>query len=132
MAERNTFKRDGLLIGLLVAAATLIEAGKIVAVNAAGYLVEASDAAGIIVVGIADQTIDNSAGANGDLTAVVKRGELYLLANSATNPVTQADVGSNVYIEDDETVAVAAGPVNDIVCGKCLAVGADGVWTLIG
>ncbi|MCF6267627.1 MAG: hypothetical protein L3J57_13940 [Desulfuromusa sp.] len=131
MSERNTHFKAGLLIGFLVAASTLIEAGKMVAVNAAGYLVEATDVAAIIVVGIANQTIDNSTGANGDLTCLVKRGELYKLRNSGTAAVTQVSVGSNVYVEDDETVAIVSGPTNDIVAGKCLGVESDGVWVAI-
>lgn len=131
MSERNTFRKHNKLIPYLVAAA-LIEAGKLVAVNAAGYLVEASDAAGLIVVGVADETVDNSAGNAGDLSCTVRRNEAYLFANSAANPVVQASVGSNVFVEDAETVAVAAGPVNDIVAGVCLGVGADGVWIAIG
>lgn len=131
MTERNTFRKDGELLPFKVAASTKIEAGKMVAVNAAGYLVEASDVASIIVVGVADQTVDNSSGANGALSCNVRRGDVYCFDNSATAAVTQASVGSNVYVEDDETVAIVSGPTNDIVAGKCLAVDSDGVWIAI-
>ena len=130
MAERNTSFKAGLLVGFLVAASTKIEAGKMVAVNASGYLVEASDAASIIVVGIADETQDNSSGANGALTCLVKRGQVFKLKNHTT-AVTQASVGSNVVVADDETVTTAAGATNDIVAGKCLGVETDGVWVEI-
>jgi hypothetical protein len=130
MAERNTHTKQGSLIGLPVAASTKIEAGKMVAVNATGYLVEASDTASIIVVGVADETIDNSAGANGALTCLVKRAQLFKMKNG-TATVTQASVGSNVYVEDDESVEIASGPTNDIVAGKCLGVESDGVWIWI-
>jgi hypothetical protein len=131
MTERNTFFRDGVLIALLVAAATKIEAGKIVAVGADGYAVEASDAAGLIVIGIADETVDNTDGADGAASVNVRRKKVFCLKNSATAAVTQASVGSNVYVEDDETVAIAAGPDNDIVVGTCLALDSDGVWVEI-
>lgn len=132
MAERNTQLKDGELVPLKVAASTTIEAGKMVAVNSAGYAVEASDAAGIIVMGIADETVDNSAGANGAKTVKVRRKKSFKLDNSGTAAVTQASVGSNVYVEDDETVAIASGPTNDIVAGVCMGVDTDGVWVAIG
>ena len=132
MSERNTVRKDALLIGLLVAASTLIEAGKMVAVNATGYAVEASDAAGITVIGIAEETIDNSSGADGDLTVLVQRKQAFKLKNSGTAAVTQATIGDSVYVEDDETVALAAGPTNDIIAGTCLGVESDGVWVEIG
>lgn len=131
MSERNTPYKDGLLIALLIAAATKIEAGKMVAVGADGYAVEASDAASTIVVGVAQETIDNTDGSDGDLSVLVRRGVLFKLKNSATAVVTQASVGSSVYVEDSATVAVASGPTNDIAAGKCFGVEADGVWVLI-
>lgn len=132
MSERNTFSKQGKLLPFKVAASTKIEAGKMVAVNSAGYLVEASDAASIIVIGIAAETVDNSAGSNGDLSCEVRRGEVYKLDNSGTAAVTIASVGSSVYVEDDETVAIVSGPTNDIVAGTCLGVDSDGVWVAIG
>ncbi len=132
MAERNTFRKDGKLIAFLVAAATLIEADKMVAVNAAGHLVEAADAVGITVIGVAAETCDNLVGVAGDLACLVNRKQVFNLKNDATNPVVQASVGSSVYITNSQTVAVIAGPINNIVAGKCLAVGADGVWVEIG
>lgn len=132
MAERNTHKKDGELIPLKVAASTTIEAGKMVAVNSAGYAVEAADTAGLIVMGIADETVDNSAGANGAKTVKVRRKKAFNLANSGTAAVVQTSVGSDVYVEDDQTVANAAGPTNDIIAGKCLGVETDGVWVAIG
>lgn len=132
MAERNTFRKDGKLVGFLVAAATLIEAGKLVAVNAAGHLVAATDVAGITVVGVAAETCDNVAGAAGDLACLVERGQLFNLKNDATNPVVQASVGASVYVIDSQTVGVILGATNNIVAGTCLAVGADGVWVEIG
>ena len=132
MTERNTPYKDGELIAVPVAASTKVEAGKIAAVNAAGYGIEASDTASIVVVGSYVETKDNSSGSNGDLTAKVRRGKAFKMKNSSTAAVTQASFGSSVYVEDDETVALASGPTNDIVAGKCLGVESDGVWVLIG
>lgn len=132
MAERNTPHKDGQLVPLKMEESTKIEAGKMVSVNAAGYAVEASDTAATIVMGVADETVDNSSGADGDKSVNVVRKKAFKMKNSATAAVTQASVGSNVYVEDDETVALASGPTNDIVAGQCLGVEADGVWVYIG
>jgi hypothetical protein len=132
MTERKTQFKDGELLPLLVAASTTIEAGKLVAVNATGYAVEASDTAGLIVMGVADETVDNSNGANGAKTVTVRRKKAFRLANSGTSAVTQASVGSDVYVEDDETVALAGGTTNTISAGQCVQVETEGVWVNIG
>ena len=136
MAERNTVSRSGVIIAALVAAATKIELGKIACANAAGYAVEGSTSPSLTALGLAQATVDNSAGANGAQTVEVKRG-CFKFANSATDAVTQASVGKTVYIEDDETVAKTDGaagedPATKSAAGKCLGVEADGVWVEIG
>lgn len=131
MAERNTPYKDGNLVLLAVAASTKIEAGKIVAVNSSGYAIEASDAASIVVMGVADETADNSSGSNGAISVAVKRGKAFKFKNGTT-AVTIASLGGNVVVQDDETVTTAAGATNDIVVGKCLGVESDGVWVYIG
>jgi len=130
MGDRNTARKDGILIGIKVAASTNIEAGKVVAANAAGYGVPASDAAGLKVVGVAQEAIDNSAGANGDKTVEVMRKKVFLLANDGTNAVAQAHVLANVYVKDAGTVA-STGGTNSIVAGLCLGVESGGVWVEI-
>jgi hypothetical protein len=130
MGERNTQWRDGLLPTLPVAASTKIEAGKMVGVNSSGYAVEAADTSGIKVLGVADHTVDNSSGSNGALSVRVRRGKQFLLKNSATNAVDVADAGTYVFVEDDETVADAAG-TNGVIAGSCIEVVSDGVWVEI-
>lgn len=133
MAERETIWQDGELIQIGVAASTKIEAGKLVCNNGSGYAVEGADTASLITLGIAQETADNSGGSNGDINVMVRRGKAFWLANSATAAVTIASIGANVVIEDDETVALASGPTNDIVAGKCLAVDSTkGVLVAIG
>jgi len=130
MSDRMTERKPGLLISLPVAASTTIEGGKMIALNTSGYAIEAADSAGIRVVGVADQTIDNSSGSAGDLRVNVYTGQLFKLKNSATNAVDVADAGTRVFVEDDETVADAAG-TNGIVAGLCVEVVSDGVWVQI-
>lgn len=131
MAERETIHKGAQLLELPVAASTKIELGKMVAV-ASGYAAEAADTAGHVVMGVAEETVDNTAGANGDVSVRVRRKRAFLLANSGTAAVTAATLGASVYVEDSETVALGSGPTNDIAAGKCLGVETDGVWVEIG
>ena len=129
MADRKTPLRDGEQVVVGVAAATLVEAGKMGAVNAAGYLVPASNTAGLKVLGRIEQAVDNTAGANGDLSVEVRRRKLFKYKNSGTSAVTVASTGSNVMVESADTVATTAS--NSIVAGKCMGIDPDGVWVEI-
>lgn len=130
MSDRMTERKQGLLVVRPVAASTLIEGGKMVAVNTDGYAVEAAVAAGLRVVGVADQRADNSSGLDGAATVRCYEGQLFKFKNSATNAVDVADQGALVFVEDDETVADAAG-TNGVVAGRCVEVVSDGVWVQI-
>lgn len=130
MADRKTQMKDGDLIPLPVAAGTLIEAGKMVAVNASGYAVEAADSPGLKVMGRADGRADNSGGQNGDLRVLAYRKMAFKYRNSTAHAVALAQLGSDVYVEDDETVA-STGGTNSIVAGRCLGIDTDGVWVEI-
>lgn len=130
MSDRMTERKQGVIVARLVAASTLIEGGKMVALNASGYAVEAADAAGLRVVGVADQRVDNSSGADGALTVRVYEGQLFKMNNSATSAVDVADQGGLVFVEDDATVADGAG-TKGIVAGRCVEVVSDGVWVQI-
>lgn len=130
MADRKTDYKDGEIINLDVAGSTLIEAGKMAAKNASGYTVEAADAANLVVMGRADERVDNSSGADGDETINVRRGKIFKYKNSSTNAVTIANIGGDIYVEDSETVS-SSGGTNNIVAGKCLGVESDGVWVEI-
>ncbi|MBU1564230.1 MAG: hypothetical protein KJ630_01210 [Proteobacteria bacterium] len=130
MSDRNTERKAAVLLSLLVAATTTIEAGKMVAFNASGNLVEASDASAVKVIGVADQAVNNSAGADGAKRCQVYTRQLFKLANSGSNAVDVADAGTLVFVEDDQTVADVPG-TNGIVAGRCIEVVSDGVWVEI-
>ncbi len=130
MADRMTDMRSGEVIAVPVAASTVIEAGKMVARNSSGYAVPAADAAGLVVLGKARRHVDNGSGADGDAQVTVRRKAAFKYANSSTNAVTRAHVGTNIYVEDAQTVA-SSGGTNSIVAGKCIDVESDGVWVEI-
>jgi hypothetical protein len=124
--DRNTAYRDGSAVAHDVAASTMIYAGSLVCVNAAGYAVPGSVSTTLKAVGRAEENVDNTGGANGDLAISVRKGA-FNFANAGD--VTLAHLETNVYIDDDQTVtSVATGKS---VAGKCISVDADGVWVLI-
>lgn len=124
-AARNTDARPGDLLSLPVAAATTIWAGTLVARDAAGRAVPASDTAGLRAVGRAEETVDNSAGAAGDLNISIRIG-CFKFANSATEAVDADDVGKMAVVEDDQTVAETSA--NKVSAGRITGVDSDGVW----
>ena len=130
MADRMTERKAGLMLALLVAASTMVEGGKMVARNSAGYVVEAADAAGLRVAGVANQTVDNSTGANGAKRVEVYSGQMFKFNNSTANAVDIADQGTPVWVEDDQTVADDPG-THGVVAGICVEVVSDGVWVYI-
>lgn len=125
----DTPERAGAMTNSPVAAATVIFAGTMVALNAAGNAVPASDTAALKVVGRAEADVDNSAGAIGDKTVNAKAG-CFRYSNSGTNAATKANIGGKAYAEDDNTVGTAIG-TNAIVAGEIVDVDADGVWVKI-
>lgn len=87
-----------------VAAATIIVVGGLAAIDAAGNALPAASTVTGHVGGRAETGVDNSAGAAGDLTVLLKRG-VYALQLDATNPPTKAHVGKQVYAITPDTVA---------------------------
>ena len=55
-------------------------------------------------IGIWEDDAENT-GADGEGVCLVRRNKQFLVANSSTDPVTQADLGAEVYVEDNQTVA---------------------------
>lgn len=110
--ERDTPSRKGRLHVLPVAAGAKIYAGGLVAKNAAGYAVPASDTAGLVVYGRAEASIDNSDGENGDAQLEVSEG-CFSYSGSG---FTLADLGAIVFVVNDQTVA-KTGVSNNITGG---------------
>lgn len=115
-------------LGLPVKANTTIYQGSIVALDATGMAVPGSKAAGLTAAGRAEETVKNT-GADGDATIRVKRG-VFVYGNSATNPVTAAELLKECYLEDDCTVSSSAD--GSSVAGKVIRVDPDGIAVEIG
>jgi len=126
--DRNTDTRSGDKLPLAVKAATKIFAGTMVQKNASGYAVPASATAANVTIGIAEVQVDNSAGADGDLTISPRRKVVGVFANStSTDTITIADIGNSCYVVDDSTVAKTNNSGARPVAGKIVGVDAAGV-----
>jgi hypothetical protein len=101
--------------------------GGIAAINAAGYLTPATDTAGLKVVGIFDETVDNSAGAAGDKEASYTTGVEVELDHAAA--IVQATL--QAYVVDDQTVTTAGVAVNDVPVGNVAEFTAAKAWVFI-
>jgi len=114
-ADKALQYTEGVELSFPVVAADIIYAGSLVCVNAAGYALPGSDTAGLIFQGIAVEQVDNSLGDAGDKTVVLRRRGLIKMTLGTA--ISQANVGDNVFLVDDESVDIAAQTTNDIFCG---------------
>lgn len=95
--------------------AVKVFAGALVSVvTATGYAQRSGDTTGHKFVGVADKTVDNSAGAAGAKKVRVWATGVIDLACSGAD---QTWVGAKVYAVDDQTVALAATTTNDVLVG---------------
>jgi hypothetical protein len=126
-ADRSTLQKPGEAFVLPVAAAVTIYAGSLVAINAAGNAQPGATATGLKVVGRAEEQVNNSFGAAGDLTVTVRRG-VFKFENDTSDPVTVATLLEDCYIVDDQTVAATSGSSTRSRAGQVIQVDPDGVW----
>lgn len=131
-ADRNTSPRSGNVRTLGVAADAVIYKGAQLALNASGYLVPMSTATGLVAAGRANETVDNTGGADGAKTCQVERGVFNYSNSAAADEITIADIGATCYAVDDATVAKTDGTGTRSAAGTVFDVDSDGVWVEIG
>lgn len=95
--------------------------GGMVAVNADGKAVPASDTSGLTVIGVAL----TSAAAGGMVTV---KSSCFKFAFDGT--LTGAVIGKEVFVKDDQTVALTS--TNSIPAGTVFDVDGKGVWVIVG
>ena len=127
-APTATPSENGVRRQLPVAANVTIYQGAQVVLAAGGWAEPGNAAAGLIAVGRARATVSNVGGANGGQLVDVERGT-FRWANDTVNPLTQANVGQNAYVLDDQTVSALA--TGRSVAGVVFQVDAQGVWVTI-
>lgn len=134
-AARNTARfGDGVLASYLpaggVAAAKKIWAGALVCVDASGYFTPGATGLGLRAVGISEETVDNSSGSAGDVTAKkVRRGPFAFVNSAGTDALSNADIGRICYIVDDQTVARTDGAGTRSAAGRL--VGFEGTAPIV-
>jgi hypothetical protein len=129
----ESFEKPGLVISYKVSNVKIYK-GALVGLNSSGFLVPmAHGTASLKLAGVANETVDNSAGAAGDKSVnVTKSGSFVLKAASGYTPV-QGDVGAECYANTDWEVQVStAGLTNLYKVGRIAGIettstGASGV-----
>lgn len=129
-AERNTPRlghAPGITLNIPAKAATTVYKGGLVMIDA-GYAAPGSTATGKIAAGRAAASVDNSAGAAGDLDVPVEPGVFRFGNSASSDAIAQADVGKACYIVDDQTVAKTDGTGTRSLAGIVIAVDSSGVF----
>lgn len=106
-----TEMRDGELLPLSLKANAIVLEGTFAVVDATGLAISSTVAVAATqkVLGVWDKSADNTGGADADVIACARRKKQFLFRNSITDAVAQADIGSQVYVEDNQTIAKTAG-----------------------
>lgn len=111
---RPTVYREGVEMDYPVAGATKIYAGALVCVNSGGYALPAADTAGLTFIGVALDSVDNVAGANGDKVVRVRRTGVFEFDAAG---ITQGMVGAPMCVVDDHTFASVTGTIRKVRVG---------------
>lgn len=114
----EAFERPGLVMAYKASNAKIYK-GALVGVNSSGYAVKMDHAtAGLKFVGVANETVDNSAGSAGERTVnVTKSGSFVMKPASGFSP-TIADLGKEAYaVSDWEAQVSTSGLTNSYKVG---------------
>ncbi|OBY58234.1 hypothetical protein [Pseudomonas sp. AU12215] len=129
--DRNTPRRDGKQFNDPVAANVKIFAGSLVCLDASGNAVPGSTSTTLKVRGLAQEQVDNTGGAAGDLRIETRRGTFQFANSAAADQIARADIGAQCYIVDDQTVAKTSATNTRSVAGTIRDVDSAGVWVEI-
>jgi hypothetical protein len=130
-AERKTPRREGHSRHVDVAASTKCYAGGIAVADSSGDAEPGTTATGKTVLGKFAETVDNSSGSAGDKKVEIEMG-IFKWSNSSGDPVGAADIESDCYIEDDQTVSKTDGGSSQSKAGRVVQIDTDGVWVATG
>ncbi len=118
----ETFERPGLVVSYRISN-TRIFKGALVGVNASGFLVPmAHGTAGLRFVGVANESVDNSAGTAGSRSVNITKSGSFLMIPISGLTLTQADIGKVAYANTDWEIQLAsAGLTNQYIVGTIVA-----------
>ncbi|MCJ2874796.1 hypothetical protein JUM41_11170 [Rhizobium pusense] len=126
--DRNTPERSGDTREGPAAAGAVLFAGAMGAFNAAGNIVPVSTALNLKGAGRVENRVDNTGGGAGAQRVKLRVGIFRYANSAAADALTQADIGSDVYGVDDQTVAKTSATNTRSVVGKLFDVDDQGVW----
>ena len=129
----EAYEKPGLVISYKLSNVKVYK-GALLGANASGYLVPmAHGTANLKFVGVANETVDNSAGNAGDRSVnVTKSGSFVFKAVSGFAPA-QADIGKELYANTDWELQIATAglttqyKVGRIVSLETTSTGASGI-----
>lgn len=119
---------DGPVVRYKVKASTTIHQGSMVQLDANGLAIPAAKAANQRTAGMALEAA--VAGASGDTFVDVRMG-VFRWDNLGADAVARADIGADVYVEDDQTIRKTQTG-NATKAGRLLNVDAHGAWVATG
>lgn len=125
-ADRNTPYKQTDLVVIGVGAGVRIFAGSLIALSATGFAIPGKTATGLTYAGRAEESVDNTVGADGAVSVTVYRNHAFKWANDGT--VTQARMLKPAYIVDDATVSATDGTGTRSAAGLVVGIDSDGVW----
>lgn len=100
--------------------------------DATGYTTNASTATGLIALGIVRETVDNTGGANGEQKVQLDVGEFVFENSAAGDAIGLTEIGKDVYIVDNQTVAKTDGTGTRSRAGKCINIVGGKVVVRVG
>lgn len=113
-------------LSLPVKASAVIYGGATVATDSSGYAVPVTAATGLKVWGVAEETVDNTGGANGAKWIKVRCGAFTRDVGTSGDALAAADIGATVYGIDDHTVGKTNGSSSRSPAGIFLGFETDG------
>jgi hypothetical protein len=132
-ASRSTTRIDpDAAMRLPMAASMLIYQGSLVALNATGFASKGVTATTLKQYGRAEETVDNSLGAAGAKEINVRPGIFRWANSAAADLITNAEIGNDCFIVDDQTVAKTNGTATRSRAGKVVGVDTIGVFVQMG
>ena len=129
--SRRVRTRKGEIYSRGVAANAVIFQGALVCLSG-GLAVPASTALNLIPDGVAREVADNSGGADSAIKVETMPQEVYVFNSAGADEVTIADIGSDCFLVDDQTVAKTDGGGTRSVAGKVKDVDDRGVLLRFG
>ena len=123
--DKNTPEISGRRRQFKIKDNAVIYGGAIVVINHLGDAFPGKAGVGLVCVGIAEERGDTS---KGDKTVTTKTG-IFGLMKKSSEKITNADIGTRVYIVDDQTVSLSGS--NRSPAGYIFDVSGDIVWVKI-